>query len=224
VTYRNGNYGSVWSQQCERFLFISGFLDFVNCLEFWILENTAFRKLDLFPSSGEGRETPTPLCPLERTDLITEQQVSKSLHDWRPVSQSVSMFWRRAHYGTFDQILLPVGMLLSESWGLVSVGRPLWRKDGSAICSAITQWSETRVVVDVEVTLQLTVSQSVSQCVKVSSPLWDSGNLCSKNCGEACTEWKFNTNVWDNIFLKSNHQTKSLTPMCKNNTGNNDTN
>jgi hypothetical protein len=31
--------------------------------------NTAFRKLDLFPSSGEGRETPTLLGPLERANL-----------------------------------------------------------------------------------------------------------------------------------------------------------
>jgi hypothetical protein len=42
------------------------------------------------------------------------------------------------------QILLPVGRLLSESCYLVSVVRPLWREDGSAVCSAITQWSETR--------------------------------------------------------------------------------
>jgi hypothetical protein len=45
--------------------------------------------------------------------------------------------------GTCDLILLPVGMLLSEIWGLVSVGRPLWREDGSAIYSVITQWSES---------------------------------------------------------------------------------
>jgi hypothetical protein len=35
-------------------------------------------------------------------------------------------------------------MLLSEICGLVSVGRPLWREDGSAICSVITQWYESR--------------------------------------------------------------------------------
>jgi hypothetical protein len=46
--------------------------------------------------------------------------------------------------GACDQILLPVGMLLSEICGLVSVGRPLWREDGSAICSVITHWSESR--------------------------------------------------------------------------------
>jgi hypothetical protein len=35
-------------------------------------------------------------------------------------------------------------MLLYEICGLVSVGRLLWREDGSAICSVITQWSESR--------------------------------------------------------------------------------
>jgi hypothetical protein len=38
---------------------------------------------------------------------------------------TVSMCWRRAHSRTCDQILLPVGMLLSEICILVSVGRPL---------------------------------------------------------------------------------------------------
>jgi hypothetical protein len=33
---------------------------------------------------------------------------------------------------------------LSEGCGLVSVGRPLSREDGSAICSVIIQWSESR--------------------------------------------------------------------------------
>jgi hypothetical protein len=44
---------------------------------------------------------------------------------------------------TCDLILLPTGMLLSEICGLVSVGRPLWQEHGSAICSVITQWSES---------------------------------------------------------------------------------
>jgi hypothetical protein len=34
-------------------------------------------------------------------------------------------------------------MLLFEICGLVSLERPLWREDGSAICSVITQWSES---------------------------------------------------------------------------------
>jgi hypothetical protein len=32
-------------------------------------QKTAFRKVDLFPSSVEGRETPALLGPLERTNL-----------------------------------------------------------------------------------------------------------------------------------------------------------
>jgi hypothetical protein len=52
------------------------------------------------------------------------------------------MSWCRSHCGTWDQILLPIGILLPESCSLVSVGCPLWQEDGSAICSAITQWSE----------------------------------------------------------------------------------
>jgi hypothetical protein len=71
--------------------------------------------------------------------LIHPIRSSKLLYDrW-----SVSMPGCRAPFGTRDQILLPVGMLLSEICGLVSVGCPLWREDGSAICSAITQWSES---------------------------------------------------------------------------------
>jgi hypothetical protein len=40
---------------------IAGFVDFVHSSEFQILENTTFRKLDLFPSSGKGREAPGPV-------------------------------------------------------------------------------------------------------------------------------------------------------------------
>jgi hypothetical protein len=54
------------------------------------------------------------------------------------------MSWYRSPlWNLWPDILLPVGMLLSEICGLVSVRRPLWREDGSAICSVITQWSES---------------------------------------------------------------------------------
>jgi hypothetical protein len=36
---------------------ITGFLDFVHRPEFEVLESTTFRKLDVFPCSGKGRET-----------------------------------------------------------------------------------------------------------------------------------------------------------------------
>jgi hypothetical protein len=64
---------------------------------------------------------------------------------WGALSgQSVSMSWCRAHSRTCDLILLPIGGLQSESYYLVSVGRPLWREDVSTICRAITQRPESR--------------------------------------------------------------------------------
>jgi hypothetical protein len=54
------------------------------------------------------------------------------------VSQSVCLGIEHP-CGTSDQILLPVGMLLSEIRGLVSIGRPLLGEDGFAICGVITQ-------------------------------------------------------------------------------------
>jgi hypothetical protein len=63
--------------------------------------------------------------------------------DGQSVSQSVCLSIERS-CGTCEQILLPVVMLLSEICGLVSVGRPLSREDGSEICSVSTQWSESR--------------------------------------------------------------------------------
>jgi hypothetical protein len=61
-------------------------------------------------------------------------------------NQSVSMSWYRAPLWDLrpDSMILSVGMFLYEIYGLVSVGRPLWREDGSAICSVITQWCESR--------------------------------------------------------------------------------
>jgi hypothetical protein len=51
-----------------RRLRITGFLDFVYRLVFKTLGNTPFQKLNLFLSSGEGREKPTLLGPLERAN------------------------------------------------------------------------------------------------------------------------------------------------------------
>jgi hypothetical protein len=36
---------------------INGFLDYFRRPVFYKIENTTFRKLDLFPSSGEGEDT-----------------------------------------------------------------------------------------------------------------------------------------------------------------------
>jgi hypothetical protein len=48
---------------------MSGFLDFVRYPVLETPENTTFRRLDLFPSSGERWETHILLGPLERADL-----------------------------------------------------------------------------------------------------------------------------------------------------------
>jgi hypothetical protein len=51
-------------------IYSTGVLDFVHRPIFWKLENTTFRKLDLFPSSGEREKTPTRLGPLESANLL----------------------------------------------------------------------------------------------------------------------------------------------------------
>jgi hypothetical protein len=48
---------------------ITGFLDFVHAPYSNEHKRTPFQKLDLFPSSGEGWETPSLLDPLERANL-----------------------------------------------------------------------------------------------------------------------------------------------------------
>jgi hypothetical protein len=47
---------------------ITGVLDFVHRPEFYIPKKGMLWKLDLFPSSGKGRDTPTLLGPLERAN------------------------------------------------------------------------------------------------------------------------------------------------------------
>jgi hypothetical protein len=83
----------------------------------------------------------------------------KLLYDWQSVSQSVRLGIEHPR-GTCDQTLLPVAMLLSEICGLVSVGRPLWREDAFAICSVITQLSDSRRTL------------TILYCL-----IWDSSNL-----------------------------------------------
>jgi hypothetical protein len=68
-------------------------------------------------------------CILQKIIMLHKYQS----HDTTD-GQSVSMSRCLAHSGTYDQILLSVRRLLSESRCLVSVGRPLWREVGSVIC------------------------------------------------------------------------------------------
>jgi hypothetical protein len=69
------------------FFRIAGLLDFVHRPVFLKLENT-FRKLDLFPFSGEGGagKTPTLLGPLETTNHIPVNEVSSEYVCFSPPS------------------------------------------------------------------------------------------------------------------------------------------
>jgi hypothetical protein len=59
---------------------ITRFPDFVHRLVFYNLENTMFQKLDLFPSSGNGRKTHTLLGPSESANLNHWTTMGQSSH------------------------------------------------------------------------------------------------------------------------------------------------
>jgi hypothetical protein len=88
-----------------------------------------------FPPCVPRRFVRVPPDNSKRRAIISKSEVTLRLTVSQSVSQSVCL---GIEYpcGTCDQILFSVGMLLSEICGLVS----LWREDGSAICSVITQW------------------------------------------------------------------------------------
>jgi hypothetical protein len=64
------------------------------------------------------------------------------------VRLSRSRSWNRSYFAPESRSVCrgiepTLAMLLSKMWGLVTVVRPLWREDGSVICSGITEWSES---------------------------------------------------------------------------------
>jgi hypothetical protein len=88
---------------------------------------------------------PSPALLHYQMSMSAESEVcrykqTKLLYDWRSVSQSV-----RVCLGVEPTLgLVTRYYFLSDGCCLVSVRRSLWREDGSAVCSAITQWSESR--------------------------------------------------------------------------------
>jgi hypothetical protein len=89
---------------------------------------------------GGYRVSCTTLSPAEHNPShVTFHSVEVTLR--LTVSQSVS-----------QSVLVSITLVglatryffLSECCCLVSVGRPLWREDGSPICSVVTEWSESR--------------------------------------------------------------------------------
>jgi hypothetical protein len=82
--------------------------------------------------------------------LLHTKSKWKLFYDWRSASQNV--------FGVEPT----VGKLLFESCGLVSVGLSLslWWEEGSAVCSAITQWSESCRILDHALRSHLRLPQS----------------------------------------------------------------
>jgi hypothetical protein len=115
-----------------------GIQDHILLSHFLRLPKPGVRGLRIYIPQGQGGTV------IPRALGLTSLSKSKLLYDLRSVCQSVSMFWCRAHSGTCDQILLLVWRLLSESCCFVSMGRPLWREDGSSVCGAIIKWSVSR--------------------------------------------------------------------------------
>jgi hypothetical protein len=77
---------------------------------------------------------------------------SKLIYDWLTVSrkltstwlcQSVSMSWYRVHLWDLRPDIISCPNVTLWNFRSCIWGRPLWREYGSAICSVITQWSES---------------------------------------------------------------------------------
>jgi hypothetical protein len=125
----------VWEIVMKYSLSLKSFLSRTECR----LPQISNQSMDNIQSTDtccslSGQQAEWWECNIEVADGSCDLWVfseSKLLYDWR----SVSMSWCRAH---------SVRWLLSESCGLVFVGRPLWRDVGSAVCNAITQWSKSR--------------------------------------------------------------------------------
>jgi hypothetical protein len=88
----------------------------------------------------QRRTNPSILVPKLFVALANQLSKSKLLYDWRSVSQYVLV--SGTPLGPMTRFLFP--FFCRKIALLFVLGRPLWREDGSVICSAICQWSESR--------------------------------------------------------------------------------
>jgi hypothetical protein len=131
--------------------------------------------------------------------------------------------------GIWDQILLPVGMLLSEICGLVSVGRPLWREVGSVSFQSLSavivhrqvlRWGEVRLLYNWQ-SVSMSwyraplwdLRPSITSCrnVAVGRPLWreDGSAICSVNA-----RWSESRRTRNHILLSHLRLPKPGEPDC----------
>jgi hypothetical protein len=105
------------------------------------------RSLATTSNSGDSSASCAQVLPLQwisrNWTLSSSQPKSTSHCDWRSVSQSFSQSWCRAPSGAHDhifitiwQLLMTRNLLLFDSYGLVIVGHPHSREDGSVFCES----------------------------------------------------------------------------------------
>jgi hypothetical protein len=129
---------------------ITGFLVFFHRPVLQKLENTTFQKLNLFPSSGEGRKTPTQLGPLQSLRKSWGPQSLDhsclSLMLW-PVGQLFCLGIKHSS-GAYNQIFITVRQPLSDShsslitWGpanLVGDNTKMCSKNCDRACTCVEQ-------------------------------------------------------------------------------------
>jgi hypothetical protein len=107
------------------------------------LENATFRKLDLFPSSGEERET----CTVGPLTSISKQPMTSRFKSYVTTDgHSASLSWNKAPSGAYDQIFITIRRLRVCWWGALSLtrGRVCRLQLLLALASAVILGSESR--------------------------------------------------------------------------------
>jgi hypothetical protein len=90
----------------------------------------------LFPPSAEGRESSSLLGCLGRATINHWTIHVEFEVDFATDGHSASSSWCRAPIWSLDQIL---NFLWSDNFLLLRVGLPLWREDGSVVCSSLVR-------------------------------------------------------------------------------------
>jgi hypothetical protein len=124
-----------------------------------MIENTTFRKLGLFPCSGEGKETPTLLV-----HWTTDVKVKVIL---RRRSDGQSVLVSGTHLGPETNFPL-LSLIIFRQLRVIDVRRPLWREVESVLLSFFWAWPAQSFS-----DLNLTGLMSIFYCLY----FWNNANL-----------------------------------------------
>jgi hypothetical protein len=123
------------------------------------------------------------------TQLYPKSNVKVEVILWPTIRLPVRLGVRHSN-GTRDQFFPFYLWLFLDSYGFVDAGRPLWRENGSVICSAMTQ-------VQFEIILRPTVCRPVGL-----SPLFDNYFLSSR-CAAPWSISSMNRRIQPEIKVQS---------------------